>query len=149
MAKYITLDGLWHFLSQLKSDKFKPTSNNFGVIKIGYNNDKANDNEKKYPVRLNTEGRAYIYVPWTNTKLTINTNHGIINSSTNELKLALVNTTKGSIAATNSDTNNFNSNQFYAIQLDANNKLSVNVPWVDDSVTSANNHYKPNKYGRI
>lgn len=42
------------------------TDNDAGIVKIGY---KAND--KNYPLLVDSEGHAYIAVPWTDTKYNV------------------------------------------------------------------------------
>ena len=60
-TKYITLTNLGTFLGQLKTDKFKATDTNYGGVKIDTN---ATFSGKNYPVALNTNGVAYVSVPW-------------------------------------------------------------------------------------
>ena len=41
------------------------TSSTLGAIKIGYN---STNNERRYPLKLDSNNRAYVEVPWTDTK---------------------------------------------------------------------------------
>ena len=131
MAKYVTLDGLSRFLTNLKSNKFQATSDSYGAIKIGY----AQTN-KNYPVQL-SNGQAYVNVPWVNTTYTVGT--GLKNEG-GAFMLNLKDYTQSSYVA-NSITP-INSDRFYAVQLDSNAQLSVHVPWTDNSCTSVDYHYK-------
>ena len=82
------------------------TDNDAGVIKTGYKS-----NGKNYPLLVDSEGRAYVAVPWTDTNTTYN--------KATDTTLGLV-----KIGYTQNGKN-------YPILLDANDKAYVNVPWVD------------------
>ena len=56
-----------------KPDITLATSTTIGGIKIGYVN-----TNKKYPVQLDSNGKAYVEVPWTDT----NTTYGIMTAAT-------------------------------------------------------------------
>ena len=71
MSKYITLEGLGHFLTQLKENKkFEATSTSFGGIRTGYNT-----NGNNYAVQLDNSGNAYVNVPWIDNMVTSVDNH--------------------------------------------------------------------------
>ena len=71
MSKYITLGGLEHFLKQLKENKkFEATSTSFGGIRTGYLT-----NGNNYAVELDGNGKAYVNVPWVDSKVTTVDNH--------------------------------------------------------------------------
>ena len=139
MAKYITLNGsdgsggLKRFLTDLRSTKFKAASDKYGAIKLGYT-----QNDKNYPVQLDGNGKAYVYVPWTNNTYTFGT--GFSNTA-NGVELKLKDFNKSTLAG--SYTNATNSNRFYSVCLGSSLYLSVPVPWVNDSVTSEAKHYRP------
>lgn len=86
----------------------KATSSALGLVKIGYS-----ENGKNYPVELDSDGKMFVNVPWTDTDN--NTTYSQATSST----LGLV-----KIGYTTSGKN-------YAVQLDSNGKMFVNVPWTD------------------
>lgn len=54
------------------------TDNSLGGIKIGYT---ENAGEKKYKVQVSSDGKAFVYVPWTNTNTTYNDMTGATASS--------------------------------------------------------------------
>ena len=84
------------------------TSTALGLIKIGYA-----ESGKNYPVELDTNGKAYVNVPWVDTDT--NTTYSKATSTT----LGLV-----KIGYTENAKN-------YPVELDTNGKAYVNVPWVD------------------
>lgn len=107
---------------------------------------------RDYNVQVNADGTMKVNVPWTDT----NTAHahtagaGLIvtgsggTSGTTTYKAALVSETKDSAAA--------GSGKLYAVKLDSNGKLAVNVPWTDNNTittvsTTANGGLKVAKSG--
>ena len=86
------------------------TSSALGGIKIGYDGTTA----KTYAVVLDSDGKAYVAVPWTEYTLEAATS-----SALGGIKLGY----DGSTAKT------------YAVQLDSNNKAYVAVPWTDTVIT--------------
>ena len=54
------------------------TDNSLGGIKIGYT---ENAGEKKYKVQVSSDGKAFVYVPWTDTNTTYNDMTGATASS--------------------------------------------------------------------
>lgn len=58
-----------------KSDIALATSTTIGGIKIGYVN-----TSKKYPVQLDSNGKAYVEVPWTDT----NTTYSVMTAATSD-----------------------------------------------------------------
>lgn len=107
---------------------------------------------RDYKVEVNADGTMKVNVPWTDT----NTAHahtagaGLIvtgnggTSGTTTYKAALVSETKDSAAA--------GSGKLYAVKLDSNGKLAVNVPWTDNNTittvsTTANGGLKVAKSG--
>ena len=54
------------------------TDNSLGGIKIGYT---ENAGEKKYKVQVSSDGKAFVYVPWTDTNTTYNDMIGATASS--------------------------------------------------------------------
>lgn len=107
---------------------------------------------RDYKVQVNTDGTMKVNVPWTDT----NTAHahtagaGLVvtgsggTSGTTTYKAALVSETKDTAAA--------GSGKLYAVKLDSNGKLAVNVPWTDNNTittvsTTANGGLKVAKSG--
>ena len=107
---------------------------------------------RDYKVQVNADGTMKVNVPWTDT----NTAHahtagaGLVvtgsggTSGTTTYKAALVSETKDSAAA--------GSGKLYAVKLDSNGKLAVNVPWTDNNTittvsTTANGGLKVAKSG--
>lgn len=105
-----------------------------------------------YNVQVNADGTMKVNVPWTDT----NTAHahtagaGLVvtgsggTSGTTTYKAALVSETKDTAAA--------GSGKLYAVKLDSNGKLAVNVPWTDNNTittvsTTANGGLKVAKSG--
>ena len=86
------------------------TSNVNGLIKIGYAT-----SGKNYAVQLDSSGKAYVNVPWTDN----NTTYNLATSTTNGLIKIGYNT----------------SGKNYAVQLDSSGKAYVNVPWTDTNTT--------------
>ena len=88
------------------------TSSAYGLVKIGYT-----ASGKNYAVQLDSSGKMYVNVPWTDN----NTTYAQATSST----LGLV-----KIGYTTSGKN-------YAVQLDTNGKMFVNVPWTNTTYSEA------------
>ena len=87
------------------------TSSAHGGLRIGYS-----ENGKNYPVELNSDGQAFVNVPWVDTDT--NTTYSTATSSA----LGLV-----KIGYTESGKN-------YPVELD-NGQMYVNVPWTDNNTT--------------
>ena len=107
---------------------------------------------RDYKVQVNADGTMKVNVPWTDT----NTAHahtagaGLVvtgsggTSGTTTYTAALVSETKDTAAA--------GSGKLYAVKLDSNGKLAVNVPWTDNNTittvsTTANGGLKVAKSG--
>lgn len=105
-----------------------------------------------YNVQVNADGTMKVNVPWTDTNtahahtagagLVVTGNGGT--SGTTTYKAALVSETKDTAAA--------GSGKLYAVKLDSNGKLAVNVPWTDNNTittvsTTANGGLKVAKSG--
>lgn len=86
------------------------SSSALGGIKIGYS-----DNGRNYAVKLDSSGKAYVNVPWTDT----NTIYNVATSAT----LGLVR-----IGYPESGKN-------YPVELNSSNQMYVNVPWTDNNTT--------------
>lgn len=86
------------------------SSSALGGIKIGYS-----DNGRNYAVELDSSGKAYVNVPWTDT----NTIYNVATTAT----LGLVR-----IGYPESDKN-------YPVELNSSNQMYVNVPWTDNNTT--------------
>jgi hypothetical protein len=86
------------------------SSSALGGIKIGYS-----DNGRNYAVELDSSGKAYVNVPWTDT----NTIYNVATTAT----LGLV-----KIGYPESGKN-------YPVELNSSNQMYVNVPWTDSNTT--------------
>lgn len=63
-GQYLRGDGQW--LTPPNTTYSQATANKLGLVKIGYT-----ANGKNYPILLNTDGKMYVAVPWTDTKYTL------------------------------------------------------------------------------
>lgn len=119
------------------------SSSTLGGIKTGYS-----DNDKKYGVKVDTYGKAYVEVPWNDTNTTYEnattSQDGLMSkedktkldslNQTEEYELPVAsNSTLGGIKTGYSTTA-----KKYALQLDENNNAYVNVPWTDTNTTYTN-----------
>lgn len=86
------------------------SSSALGGIKIGYS-----DNDKNYAVELDSSGKAYVNVPWTDT----NTIYNVATAST--LGLVRIGYPKRG--------------KSYPVELNSSNQMYVNVPWTDNNTT--------------
>lgn len=86
------------------------SSSALGGIKIGYS-----DNGRNYAVELDSSGKAYVNVPWTDT----NTIYNVATTTT----LGLVR-----IGYPERGKN-------YPVELNSSNQMYVNVPWTDNNTT--------------
>jgi hypothetical protein len=90
------------------------TANTLGLVKIGYS-----ASGKNYAVQLDSNGKMYVNVPWTDN----NTTYSEATSTTYGLV---------KIGYTTSGKN-------YAVQL-SNGQMYVNVPWTDNNTNTAHSH---------
>lgn len=154
-----TANGLMSSDDKSKLDKIESGANNYtlptatdsalGGIQIGYS-----ENNKNYAIKLDTNGKAYVSVPWTDTtytlpKATTTTLGGIIVGDNLTIdsngKLSAIQGTYTLPVATSSALGGVKigyttSGQNYAVQLDSNNKMYVNVPWVNTTYTFTPNN---------
>lgn len=63
-GQYLRADGQW--MTPPNQTYSKATANALGLVKIGYT-----ANGKNYPILLDTDGKMYVAVPWTDTKYTL------------------------------------------------------------------------------
>lgn len=63
-TRYLRADGRW--MTPPNQTYSKATADALGLVKIGYT-----ANGKKYPILLDTDGKMYVAVPWTDTKYTL------------------------------------------------------------------------------
>lgn len=63
-TRYLRADGQW--MTPPNQTYSKATANALGLVKIGYT-----ANGKNYPILLDTDGKMYVAVPWTDTKYTL------------------------------------------------------------------------------
>lgn len=118
------------------------SSSALGGIKIGYS-----DNGKNYAVELDSSGKAYVNVPWTDRNTTYSAGTGLSLSGTTfslgkatptTLGGVKVSSTEISTISTVATTTSGSQNRIYPVQLaypsgsagmDGNKVLSVYVPW--------------------
>lgn len=125
------------------------TSSALGGIQIGYT-----ENNKNYAVKLDTNGKAYVSIPWTDTtytlgKATTTTLGGIIVGDNLTIdangKLSAIQGSYTLQVATSSALGGVKigyatSGKNYAVQLDTNGKMYVNVPWENTTYTFTPNN---------
>lgn len=63
-TRYLRADGQW--MTPPNQTYSKATADALGLVKIGYT-----ANGKNYPILLNTDGKMYVTVSWTDTKYTL------------------------------------------------------------------------------
>lgn len=125
-------------------------SNAYGLIKVGYS-----ASGKNYAVQLDSSGKAYVNVPWTDTVagLYVGITYGIGDeiallhfwngdSSTESqfsIKVPYATASQyglvkpGAVrsSAITATTGGTTSGRYYGVELDSNGKMFVNVPWTD------------------
>ena len=129
------------------------TSSALGLIKIGYT-----ASGKKYPVQLDSSNKAYVEVPWTDTNTTYSTFSGATANAAGTSGLVPApaagkhtsflkgdgtwgspaypgTASSGTAGLIKIGYTTSAANRNYAVQLDANNKAFVNVPWTDNNTT--------------
>jgi hypothetical protein len=115
------------------------SSSSYGGIKIGYS-----ATGKNYAVQLDSNGKAYVNVPWekgTGTITQINAGLGMkpkLITGSGTLDLSLRSSTQMSLSSQNASTV---SGKVYAVQLDKDGYLGVSVPWTD-----TNTNYYPTTF---
>lgn len=99
------------------------TSTTSGLVKIGYS-----ESGKNYAVKLDTNGKMYVNVPWTDTdtNTTYSAGTGLTLNNTTFSVTLNDNNSLGTIGTTA---------KLYAVGVDQNGKLCVNVPWTDSDTT--------------
>lgn len=118
------------------------SSSALGGIKIGYS-----DNGRNYAVELNSSGKAYVNVPWTDNNTTYSAGAGLKLSGTVFSLEKATPTTLGGVKVSSTEINTISTvaattfgpqNRIYPVQLaypsgsagtDGNKVLSVYVPW--------------------
>ena len=100
----------------------KATDNSLGGIQLGYTT-----NDRKYKLETDNNGNGYVNVPWTDTTYSLPT------ASSSEKGGVKLGANKLSNLDTPKSTNN--TDRYYPIQTDKNDKLVVNVPWTDTQYT--------------
>ena len=63
-TRYLRADGQW--MTPPNQTYSEATADALGLVKIGYT-----ANGKNYPILLDTDGKMYVAVPWTDTKYTL------------------------------------------------------------------------------
>ena len=118
------------------------SSSALGGIKIGYS-----DNGRNYAVELDSSGKAYVNVPWTDNNTTYSAGAGLSLSGTAFSLRKATPTTLGGVKVSSTEINTISTvaattfgsqNRIYPVQLaypsgsagvDGNKVLSVYVPW--------------------
>ena len=114
--------------------------NALGGIKLGYTD--STSGTRNYAVNVDSNGKAYVNVPWTGTVTSIAAGTGL---TTNKAGGGAI-TDSGSISLTTAGTNALGGiklgytdstvgSKNYAVNVDSNGKAYVNVPWTG-TVTS-------------
>lgn len=120
------------------------TTDKYGGIKTNYT-----ASGKNYPVKLDTNGNAYVSVPWQNNTYTVNdgkltlqivgatiTTHSANTASNTTFNIPVASSSAYGVIKTGfAEANGVKK---YAVKLDSNNKAYVEVPWTD---TNSNTTY--------
>ena len=106
------------------------SSSAYGVIKTGY---AESTGVKKYAVKLDSNNKAYVEVPWTNTTYGASEGVELVDS---KYRAALHTWEKMGATGVASSS----ASRYYRVGLDAAGKLAVNVPWTDTNTNTAHGH---------
>ena len=129
------------------------TSDKYGLIKIGYSS-----TGKNYAVQLDSNGKAYVNVPWANT---VTTSYGTMeftngltigdlnisvdgNTSTYNFVVPYATASQygvvkvASVKAESVTVNSLSTtaNRYYGVEMNTDGKLFVNVPWVNTTYSA-------------
>ncbi len=146
-----SISGLMSASDKSKLNGIAPNANNYtlpvttsdilGGVKIGYS-----QNDKNYPVQLDSNNKAYVNVPWTD-------NNTIYSEATTSASGLMSASDKSKLNGISANANNYilptstadalggvkigysQNGKNYPVQLDANSKAFVNVPWADNNTT--------------
>lgn len=105
-------------ISATNTEYTTATGSTLGLIKIGYT-----ETGKNYPVELSS-GKAFVNVPWS----------AGISGAASVASLGAIRLHSDTESAVAPNSISTTSSRSYAIQLDANDKAAVNVPWTDTDV---------------
>mgnify|MGYP001040876428 CR=1 FL=1 len=118
---YLQEDGTWSVPTGTIYNLTAATSSALGGIKIGYT-----ENGKNYPVELSGE-KAFVNVPWTDAgDTTYSAGTGLTLNGT----VFNVNV-QGTVQSEAPESVTAETDRTYSVQVDANDDLVVNVPWVN------------------
>lgn len=113
------------------------TSSTNGGIKIGYTS-----NDKNYPVVLDSDGKAYVNVPWsdldTKYEVATQTSNGLMSSDDKKKLDSLNNYTLPTTAASTLGgikVGYTNNGKNYKVQVDSSGNAFVSVNWTDTNTT--------------
>lgn len=123
-------------------------SNAYGLIKTGYTS-----SGKNYKVQLDTNGNAFVNVPWTDndhnyyhtreysTGLKISTGTGVSDmyvpyATASQYGVVLVAAVKTTAVTVNSLSTT--AGKYYGVEMNTDGKLMVNVPWTDTKYSADN-----------
>lgn len=119
------------------------SSTGYGLIKIGYS---TSASDKNYAVQLDSNGKAYVNVPWTNTDLNYyaisdyNSENGVkiatgyLNGFINNYyDLYAPKATASLYGVIKVGYTTSSANRNYKVELDSNGNAFVNVPWQADT----------------
>ena len=110
-ASFLRGDGTWVVPTNTTYAKANTTT--LGLVMIGYS-----ENGKNYPVELDSSGKMYVNVPWTDSNTTYT------QATSDNLGLVKI---------------GYSANgKNYPVALDGNGKMYVNVPWTDTNTTYTN-----------
>lgn len=126
---------------------FPAKSDTYGTIKVSSVNSSAvtvnsesSTAGRYYPIELNSDGKAIVNVPWTDTDVntTYNAGTGLTLTATT-FKAKLKNETALTIDSAAATTT---SGRVYPVAVDKSGYLSVNVPWTDTNTHDGNDNQK-------